>query len=276
MHSALSGFLNFSQHFSKFMQTATFQQFRAGSAVGRNGTVRGVSLITGNVECVGHGVYTDGVTLQQGLVVAKGFGRIKVKLNHGTGLDAVVGYLDQFRIEGQQLKGDLHLLASHSQFNFLKELIETQASQFGLSLTFSMGKEEKDGKHYVRILDILSCDLVDRPAANPNGLFGAGEIPGSSKTFNQLVADGVATGLSATDAISAAVNSNPEAYRQWRASGQTDRLDLIPPPGLADFKALVARQVASGKTKAQAVEFCVKTFPRQYAQWRASGDTANL
>jgi hypothetical protein len=257
------------------MNTSTFQQFKAGSAVDKTGVVRGVSLITGGIEAVGHGLHTDQTTVKQTVEVCAKFGRIKVKLNHGGGVQDVVGFIDGFRVEGNQAKGDLHLLPSHPQTAFIRGLIETQPELFGLSLSFSRGIEERDGKQFVRVLDVLSCDLVDRPAANPNGLFGQGELPGSTKNFNQLVTDGVVSGLSASEAIFAAVSSNPEAYAQWRASGQTDRLDLVPPPGLADFKALVARQVSAGKTKAEAIQFCVQHFPRQYAMWRA-GDTSTI
>jgi transposase len=42
-----------------------------------------------------------------------------------------------------------------------------------------------------------------------------------------------------------------------------------------DFPALVKAQMVNGKGKAEAIQFCVKNFPADYAEWR-KGDTSKL
>jgi cell pole-organizing protein PopZ len=101
-------------------------------------------------------------------------GTVPVKWNHRSGADAVAGYLDNFRIDGEKLLGDWHLLKSHSQYAQAMEMAERMPKNVGLSAAF-MGDDEKrdDGKMAARCKELISVDVVANPAANPTGLFSA-------------------------------------------------------------------------------------------------------
>ena len=134
--------------------------------------MRGVSVITAGIEATGHGIHIDDKSLQTALAVASKFPQgIKAKMEHSYGVDKIIGHLKNFRIDGAQLRADLQLLKAHPAYNFIAELIAKQPSTFGLSISFSFTGEVIEGKKMVRFEDIYSIDVVDRPAANPGGMF---------------------------------------------------------------------------------------------------------
>ena len=162
-------------------------EFRAASPVDGNGLVVGVSVLTEG-EAKGHGIYIDRASIESAHRIAKGFaGGVKVKMEHSYGVDKIIGALRSFRIDGRQLRADLHLLMSHPAFQFLKELISQQPTTFGLSISFSFVPERIEKKDFVRFEDIYSVDIVDRPAANPGGLFSVG--PKSTVRLDKFVYD---------------------------------------------------------------------------------------
>jgi len=91
-------------------------------------------------------------------------------MNHGSGLDAVVGFARNPRIEGGKLVGDLRLLRNSPHYGLIKEMADEAPDQFGISLAFVNESETIDGKDYIRPQSIASADLVSSPAAT-NGLF---------------------------------------------------------------------------------------------------------
>lgn len=142
----------------------------AGGAI-KDGVILGVSVITIG-EAKGHGVYIDQKSLESYLSAAiNRQGGVPVKMDHGTGFYHIVGKLENFRVDGDSLRADLHLLKSHEQFERIVEMAETMADSFGLSVSSVANSEKIDGKEYLRCEELNSVDLVDRPAANPNGLF---------------------------------------------------------------------------------------------------------
>lgn len=156
------------------MQTFTFDSSLSGGAVDREGgVIRGVSLITGGVTARGHELTVDDTTLSQLFQSATSKGTVPVKLDHKSGIENVCGYVTAFRIEGNKLLGDWHLLKTHPHFSTTMEKAERMPSCFGLSAAF-VGKEEmRDGKKFARCTELLSVDCVTQPAANPDGLFEA-------------------------------------------------------------------------------------------------------
>lgn len=138
-----------------------------------SGVIRGVSLITMG-DAKGHGLIVDQKTLDQLKVSLDGTPNpgIKAKLNHRSGVEAVFGYINNFSIQGNKLKGDLNLLRNHKDYNQTMEQISTMPGQIGLSVAFQGDKESGgDGKIYARCKRIISVDLVADPAANPDGMF---------------------------------------------------------------------------------------------------------
>ena len=134
------------------------------------GVIRAVSLITAGVVA-GHKCFADRTTLETVLAACKALGVLKVKANHGADVGSIVGSITNFRIEGNQVKGDLTLLKNSPSRNYVLEIAQTLASQIGLSIAFEPTWESKGGKEFVRCKTIYSADIVDAPAANPQGLF---------------------------------------------------------------------------------------------------------
>lgn len=150
----------------------------AGSSVNADaGIITGVSVITVG-PALGHGLMIDATTLQQVKSCAEQFtDGLRVKMDHCTGIDAMVGVLRAFRITGDQLRADLHLIKSHADFPKLLEMAQTIPGAFGLSIVFSGTPAEVGQTRFARCLEIYSCDIVDQPAANPSGLFSKKFMP---------------------------------------------------------------------------------------------------
>jgi hypothetical protein len=122
-------------------------------------------------EAKGHDLFVDKKSLESALgIMQKAKNGVKVKMNHGTGLDAVVGFARNPRIEGNRLVADLRLLRNSPHYGLIKEMAAEAPDQFGVSLAFVNESETIDGKDYIRPQSIASADLVSSPAAT-NGLF---------------------------------------------------------------------------------------------------------
>lgn len=159
------------------------------------GVIHGVSVITVG-DAKGHNLKIDATTLSQVKTVAESFkGGLKVKVNHGTGVDAIVGTLRNFRIEGSQVKADLHLLKTASELQKILEMASTIPESFGLSIAFS-GKPQ-DG--FARCTELYSVDLVDDPAANPSGLFSQNQTNDDMKEHIEFFRAQYGLGAAVTD-----------------------------------------------------------------------------
>src|ERR1700757_370338 len=91
------------------------------------GVIRGVSLITAGVVA-GHQCFADRTTLQTVSDSCKTLGVLKVKANHGPDVNSIVGTIVNFRIEGNQVKGDLTLLKDSPSRDYVIEVAQTLAS----------------------------------------------------------------------------------------------------------------------------------------------------
>ena len=130
----------------------------------------GVSILEVG-EAKGHDLFVDKTSLQTALNLMKSAKNgVKVKMNHGSGLEAVVGFARNPRIDGDKLVADLRLLRNSPHYGLIKEMASEAPDQFGVSLAFVNESETIDGKDYIRPQSIASADLVSSPAAT-NGLF---------------------------------------------------------------------------------------------------------
>jgi len=130
----------------------------------------GVSILEVG-EAKGHDLFVDKKSLESALGIMKAAKNgVKVKMNHGSGLDAVVGFARNPRIEGDKLVADLRLLRNSPHYGLIKEMAAEAPDQFGVSLAFVNESETINGKDYIRPQSIASADLVSSPAAT-NGLF---------------------------------------------------------------------------------------------------------
>jgi hypothetical protein len=159
--------------------SAAARQFAIGFQSTRvdreQGVIFGVAVITVG-PALGHGVMIDATTLEQVKTSAETYKNgLKVKMTHGGDAGDIVGRIDNFRIDGEVLRGDFHLLKAYEKREYVMELAESIPDTFGMSISFSGPDEEKDGKTFARCVEIYSCDLVAEPAANPSGLFSVGD-----------------------------------------------------------------------------------------------------
>jgi hypothetical protein len=107
---------------------------------------------------------------------------VKVKADHGSGVFSTTGHLKSFRLDGDVLRADLHVLKTEKDREKLFEMAETIPDTFGLSISFDGPDEKIKGKMFARCSEIYSTDIVSEAAANPSGLFSAKE----SDSFKQL------------------------------------------------------------------------------------------
>lgn len=130
----------------------------------------GVSILEVG-EAKGHDLFVDKTSLESALkLMEEAKNGTKAKMNHGSGLEAVVGFLRNPRIDGEKLVADLRLLRNSPHYGLIKEMASEAPDQFGVSLAFVNESETIDGKDYIRPQSIASADLVSSPAAT-NGLF---------------------------------------------------------------------------------------------------------
>ena len=133
----------------------------------------GISVATVG-PALGHSMMVDDVTLLQAEEAGRVGSPVKVFVDHDESIDSLIGFLADFRIEGDQLRADLELLASHPQSSFYQEILTKAPNRVGFSMTFSgVPEESEEGTRLARVKELVSVDLVSRPAANPDGVFRA-------------------------------------------------------------------------------------------------------
>jgi hypothetical protein len=133
--------------------------------------IEGVSIISIG-EAKGHGLYVDEQTLMEVKACAESYkGGVKVNLDHGAGIKDIVGFVNNFRIVGKQLLGDLNLLETSPMRDYVLEISSKLPDTFGISIAFSGPIREVDGMDFASCTELYSADLVQTPAANATGLF---------------------------------------------------------------------------------------------------------
>lgn len=145
------------------------------SATGRvdksSGIIRGVCVMAAGI-LEDRGQTVDQTTLQQLKTACESYSNgVKVRADHKSGIFSTSAVLRNFRIEGNALRADLHALDSDENYDKLMEMAEEIPDTFGLSVSVEQELEERGGKALIRIFKVGSVDLVNDPAACPNGLF---------------------------------------------------------------------------------------------------------
>jgi hypothetical protein len=185
-------------------------------------TISDVSVITVG-EAKGHGLQIDAQTLVEVKAAAETYaGGLKVKTDHYTGFNEIVGTLKNFKITGDQLRADLYLLKNHDATARILEMAELMPDTFGLSISFTGEHEESDNDVvYARCAEIYSADLVDAPAANPTGLFSA-KVDSEKKAMDEKqFAEALAAAL-------APINEKLSAFEAFVAETNT-RFEAMAP-----------------------------------------------
>jgi hypothetical protein len=258
------------------MSEHTLYTFETADAEGvvdaKQGKINGVSMITGGLTAKGHGLEVDDTTLKQIYACARKMGKVPVKTNHGTGVDAVNGFLTNFRIDEDKVRGDWTMLQAYKSTPHLLEMAEKMPGCIGLSVAFRGDPETKDGrkvmfndkkvpytlnsagtqvplaageKIFARCEELVSTDLVASPAANPGGMFSSGSVDKRSEDM--------ATPSTPNPAAAAASAAEPSLTDVMNAiKGLTDRMDTIEAAGQGDAEGdddsveLTEEQIAQG------------------------------
>jgi len=134
---------------------------------------RKVSVITAG-PALGHGMVVDADTLDQVVQAGNAAGQVKVLSDHSSSISNIIGYLEDFALDGGRVRADLVLFESHDGFSYFSEIISTLPTQIGFSISFAgIPREAKDGTVLANVTNLYSVDLVLNPAANPTGVFRA-------------------------------------------------------------------------------------------------------
>jgi hypothetical protein len=141
----------------------------------------GISVATVG-PALGHEMFVDDVTLLQAEQAGRAGSPVKVFVDHDESIDSLIGLLNNFRIEEDQLRADLELLSAHPQAEFYAEILSKAPGRVGFSMAFSGRPEEVGDRRFARVENLVSVDLVSRPAANREGVFRAGSEPSKIDT----------------------------------------------------------------------------------------------
>lgn len=175
-----------------------------------NGIIKNLAMISKG-EALGHEMWIDSEMLDQVVEFGKSAGKkgVRARFTHpglsSDGLGTLLGRVNNFSLHesGKSVIGDLSFIDAAFDApdgNLAKHIMDIaeQAPEFaGVSIVFDPDNElmavfEKenldDKKHFVspdkentqdfphvRIENLLAADIVDSPAANPNGLFFSSE-----------------------------------------------------------------------------------------------------
>jgi hypothetical protein len=133
----------------------------------------GISVITAG-PALGHGMVIDADTLEQVVRAGNDLGQVKVLSDHSSSVSNIIGYLENFTLDGGRVRADLTLFESHEGFAYFSELIATLPGQIGFSISFSgVPRMAEDGTQLADVSTLYSVDLVTTPAANPTGVYSA-------------------------------------------------------------------------------------------------------
>lgn len=161
-----------------------------------NGVIRGAAIMS-QMEARGHGFSLDEESLRQAYELMRKMGKVPVYFRHQSEderdknedrLGEDVGYVDNVRISGDVLRGDIHLM-DHAEFlpglgnvkEFLLRKAQSDPTSFGMSAVIAFDSVEvtDDSGNVVdivaRIGRVESCDFVSDPAANRWGLLASME-----------------------------------------------------------------------------------------------------
>lgn len=193
--------------------------FRAAPEKVETNVITGCSIVTVG-EALGHGVHLDKdfvkEVYRQGDAMRIG---LKSRFGHpGMCSESLGTYLGRFRNfrlvdNGERLLADLHFAESARKSpngdlpEYVKQLAEDDPKAFGTSIVFINGeryRRDKDGNKiyqenwseydafeltgevFASCKELLDCDFVDEPAANPDGLFATASVAGE---LNQFLAE---------------------------------------------------------------------------------------
>ena len=187
----------------------------------------GISVATDG-PALGHEMFVDDVTLLQAEQAGQAGSPVKVFVDHDESIDSLIGLLNNFRIEQDQLRADLELLSAHPQAEFYAEILSKAPGRVGFSMAFSGKPEEVGDRRFARVENLVSVDLVSRPAANREGVFRAGSEPAQVDTSAEGMTENSASDKVEFDA-KAAIEALTEVVSKLQESVEAIAADKSEP-----------------------------------------------
>jgi hypothetical protein len=221
---------------------------------------KGISVITAG-PALGHGMIIDAETLSQVVERGNEAGQVKVLSDHSGSISNIIGYLEDFRLDGGQVRADLTLFQSHDSFNFFSELISTLPGQVGFSISFSgIPRAAEDGTTLADVQSLWSVDLVLSPAANPTGIFNAKPVDSKKEGMDKTTAPEVKLEALAEAAPAAPAAPAPEPTPAMEPS----HVDIL--KAISDLSAkvdalaaaMIEEEVSEGETEMAKLETAVE------------------
>jgi hypothetical protein len=198
-------------------------------------------------------MFVDDVTLLQAEQAGQAGSPVKVFVDHDESIDSLIGLLNNFRIEEDQLRADLELLSAHPQAEFYAEILSKAPGRVGFSMAFSGKPEEVGDRRFARVENLVSVDLVSRPAANREGVFRAGsepvqvDTPAEGMTESSVTKQVEFDAKAAIEALTAVVSKLEEsvaaiaADKSEPAEAEVAAEEAAPAPEPAELSALSAK-----------------------------------
>jgi len=195
---------------------------------------KGISVITAG-PALGHGMVIDADTLEQVVQAGNDLGQVKVLSDHSSSVSNIIGYLENFTLDGGRVRADLTLFESHEGFAYFSELIGTLPGQIGFSISFSgVPRMAEDGTQLADVSTLYSVDLVTTPAANPTGVYSARVDTRKSLNMETSVKESAPVIVAAPEAPAAPAFNAEQAIAALSA-----RIDELVGKFAAKFEAVV-------------------------------------
>ena len=195
---------------------------------------KGISVITAG-PALGHGMIIDADTLEQVVQAGNDLGQVKVLSDHSSSVSNIIGYLENFTLDGGRVRADLTLFESHEGFAYFSELIMTLPGQIGFSISFSgVPRMAEDGTQLADVSTLYSVDLVTTPAANPTGVYSARVDTRKSLNMDTIVKESAPVIEAAPEAPAAPAFNAEQAIAALSA-----RIDELVGKFAAKFEAVV-------------------------------------
>ena len=195
---------------------------------------KGISVITAG-PALGHGMIIDADTLEQVVQAGNDLGQVKVLSDHSSSVSNIIGYLENFTLDGGRVRADLTLFESHEGFAYFSELIGTLPGQIGFSISFSgVPRMAEDGTQLADVSTLYSVDLVTTPAANPTGVYSARVDTRKSLNMDTIVKESAPVIESAPEAPAVPAFNAEQAIAALSA-----RIDELVGKFAAKFEAVV-------------------------------------
>jgi len=221
---------------------------------------KGISVITAG-PALGHGMVIDADTLEQVVQAGNDLGQVKVLSDHSSSVSNIIGYLENFTLDGGRVRADLTLFESHEGFAYFSELIGTLPGQIGFSISFSgVPRMAEDGTQLADVSTLYSVDLVTTPAANPTGVYSARVDTRKSLNMDTTVKESAPVIEAAPEAPAAPAFNAEQAIAALSA-----RIDELVGKFAAKFEAAVEEAPAVAEVPAAVEAPAVEAAPEAKA-----------